>query len=107
MNISYKKHINVYENGRIEFLMINFDFFDGNDLLAKYFRADYNMIANTKLDGIYYTIIKLYLENTEYNLVWHEDIGNYLYSIQQDKVTLDLLENRLKSIIIKINKQFN
>lgn len=107
MSISYKKHINADENGRVEFLMINFDFFDGNDLLAKFFKEDYDMVPDTKLDGIYYNIIKLRLENTEYNLVWHEDVGNYLYSAQQDKETLDLLENRLQSIIIKINRILN
>lgn len=103
MSVSYRKYINTDENDRIEFLMINFDFFDGNDLLAKLFGENYDMVEDTKIDGIHYSIIKLYSESTEYNLVWHEDIGNYLYSTQQDNVTLDLLEYRLRSIVIKIN----
>ena len=105
MSISYKRHLNNDENDRVEFLMINFDYIDGNDLLAKYFNEVYGMVAETKLDGGYYSVIKLHLENTEYDLVWHEDIGNYLYSIQQDNATIDLLENRLKCIITKINEQ--
>ena len=50
MSISYKRHLNNDENDRVEFLMINFDYIDGNDLLAKYFNEVYGMVAETKLD---------------------------------------------------------
>ena len=35
MSIQVVKHINKDENNRIEYLFVNFDFFDGNDLVAK------------------------------------------------------------------------
>lgn len=107
MQIAYKKHINTEENNRVEFLLINYDYVDGNDILAKMFKEDYGMLSDVKIDGIYYSIIKLYSNDVEYDLIWHEDVGNYLYSLQQDEKTINELENRLKSIIAKINKRIS
>lgn len=43
MNIQAAKHINVDENNRIEYLFVNFDYLDGNDLIAKLFEKEYQM----------------------------------------------------------------
>lgn len=37
MQVTYKKHINVDNNNRVEFLLINWDYVDGGDYLAKIF----------------------------------------------------------------------
>lgn len=37
MSITVKKHINEDEGNRIEYLFVNFDYFDLNDLVAKIF----------------------------------------------------------------------
>lgn len=102
MSILYKKHYNA-ESNRVEYLFINFDYFDGNNLLSKLFAQEYNMEVSIKEDGIFYSITKLHAEDTEYVLVWHEDVGNYLYSVKQDESTLNLLEKRLKTIINRLN----
>lgn len=41
MSIQVVKHINKDENNRIEYLFVNFDFFDGNDLVAKILCEEY------------------------------------------------------------------
>ena len=107
MNISIKKHVNTDENNRVEFLLANYDYFDGNDLLSDLFHKKFGFKVGEKLDGIYYSIQKLYSEDTEYNLVWHEDVGNYIYSTQQDEKTLHQLEDRLKFIITDLNSLTN
>ena len=43
MSIQIVKHINKDENNRIEYLLVNFDFFAGNDLVAKIFCEEYQM----------------------------------------------------------------
>ena len=101
MNIQAAKHINVDENNRIEYLFVNFD---GNDLIAKFFEKEYQMISDEKVDGMFYSIIKLHKNLDEYDLIWHEDVGNYIFSVRQDKDTILVLEQRLKVIVDKLNE---
>ena len=52
MSIQVVKHINKDENNRIEYLLANFDFFDGNDLVAKILCEEYQMLSDEKIDGL-------------------------------------------------------
>ena len=104
MSIQVVKHINKAQNNRVEHLFINFDYFDGNDLVAKLFRQEYQMFSDEKKDGMYFSIIKLHKGSTEYDLIWHEDVGNYIFSVQQDERSIHELEQRLDVIVSKLNK---
>lgn len=104
MGITTVKHINKDENNRVEYLFVNFDYFDGNDLIAKLLCQKYQMISDPKIDGMFYSIIKLHQDSTEYDLVWHEDVGNYIFSIKQDENSLLELERRLEFIVSKLNE---
>lgn len=104
MHIRVIKYINKEENNRIEYLFDKFDYFDGNDLVAKIFCEKYQMLADKKIDGMYYSIIKLYKDSTEYDLIWHEDVGNYIFSLKQDEASIIELEQRLDFIVSKLNE---
>ena len=91
MNIQVAKHINADENNRIEYLFVNFE-------------KEYQMISDEKVDGVFYSIIKLHKNHEEYDLIWHEDVGNYIFSAKQDKDTILVLEQRLKVIVDKLNE---
>ena len=104
MSIQAVKHINEEESNRIEYLFVNYDFFDGNDLVAKIFCEEYQMLSDERIDGMYYSIIKLYKDSTEYDLIWHEDVGNYIFSLKQDEASIVELENRLEFIVCKLNE---
>lgn len=104
MSIHMVKHINKSENSRVEYLLVNFDYYDGNNLIAKLFYQEYQMLSDKKTDGIHYSIIKLHKDFTEYDLIWHEDVGNYIFSLKQDENSLLELEQRLEVIIDKLNK---
>ncbi len=104
MNIQIVKHINKEQNNRIEYLFMNFDYFDGNELVAKLFCQEYKMLSDKKIDGMYYSIIKLHKDSTEYDLIWHEDVGNYIFSFKQDEISITELEQRLDVIVSKLNK---
>ena len=58
MQVTYKKHINVDNNNRVEFLLINWDYVDGGDYLAKIFCKEFGMSAEEKVDYIFFSIIK-------------------------------------------------
>lgn len=103
MNIRLVKYINKHERDRIEFQFVNFDYIDGNELVAKLFGQKFEMIMAEKIDGIWYSIIKLRKGCTQYDLIWHEDVGNYIYSVQQDDDSIITLEHRLEVIVNELN----
>ena len=105
MRVTYKKIINENKNNRIEFGINNFDYEDGIDYLAKIFCEKYDMIAEEKIDYIYFSVIKLHEGDINYELLWHEDIGNIVYAIEQDENTQKTLEKRLMVVLDDLNKR--
>ena len=101
--VIYKKVINENKENRTEFWLINFDYEDGNDYLAKIFNKEFNMKVEEKKDYIWFSIIKLCKKNTCYELLWHEDIGNIIYSLEQDEGTVNELELRLQKVLDILN----
>ena len=101
--VIYKKVINENKENRTEFLLINFDYEDGNDYLAKIFNKEFNMKVEEKKDYIWFSIIKLCEKNTCYELLWHEDIGNIIYSLEQDEDIVNELELRLQKVLDILN----
>ena len=101
--VIYKKVINENKENRTEFLLINFDYEDGNDYLAKIFNKEFNMRVEEKKDYIWFSIIKLCEKNTCYELLWHEDIGNIIFSLEQDEDTVNELELRLQKVLDVVN----
>ena len=101
--VIYKKVINENKENRTEFLLINFDYEDGNDYLAKIFNKEFNMKVEEKKDYIWFSVIKLCKKNTCYELLWHEDIGNIIYSLEQDEDTVNELELRLQKVLDVVN----
>ena len=101
--VIYKKVINENKENRTEFLLINFDYEDGNDYLAKIFNKEFNMKVEEKKDYIWFNIIELCEKNTCYELLWHEDIGNIIYSLEQDEDTVNELELRLQKVLDVLN----
>ena len=101
--VMYKKVINENKENRTEFLLINFDYEDGNDYLAKIFNKEFNMRVEEKKDYIWFSIIKLCEKNTCYELLWHEDIGNIIYSLEQDEDIVNELELRLQKVLDVLN----
>lgn len=105
MEVTYKKHINVDKNNRVEFLLINWDYEDGGDYLAQIFCKEFGMSAEEKVDYIYFSVIKLYLDKVTYELLWHEDFGNMIYSTEQEEAVVDTLEQRLKVALSVLNEK--
>ncbi len=77
MSIQVVKHVNKEQNNRAEYLFVNFDYFDGNDLVAKLFGQEYQMLSDKKIDGMYYSIIKLHKDSTKYDFL--KSRSNYTY----------------------------
>ena len=105
IELTYKKHINVDKENRTEFLFVNWDYEDGSDYLAKIFCKEFGMSAEEKVDYIYFSVIKLHLDKITYELLWHEDFGNMIYSIEQEEQVVDMLERRVKVVLSILNEK--
>lgn len=106
MNIRLSREVNTNQGNRVEYWFNNFDFVDGGAYIAGILKQDYGMRVTEEIDGIWYTITRMRDDACEYNLVWHEDIGNYIYSTQQDEQTLQELETRVHAVAEKLNQRF-
>ncbi|MEA4922007.1 MAG: hypothetical protein VB031_01420 [Eubacteriaceae bacterium] len=107
MKIEYKRHINKDEYNRIEFLFVNYDYHDGNELICRILEKYFDMKYKIKVDevsGIWFSIIRAYDSNDEYELVWHEDVGNYMFSKDQSDEANDRLERRLDIVVEELNR---
>lgn len=107
MVITYKQYINIDKDNRVEFLLVNYDYIDGNEYLAKIFEEEYGFSVDEKIDGWWYNVIRIHLHNSTYELVWHEDTGNELYSICQSKEENEILQERLEKVLAILNSRLN
>ena len=105
MEITYKQHINTDKDNRVEFLLVNYDYIDGNEYLAKLFKGEYGFVVDEKIDGWWYSIIRIHLDNSAYELVWHEDTGNEIYSLDQSKEENQNLQKRLDKVLSILNSR--
>lgn len=103
--VSYTTHINENKGNRVEFWITNFDYADGSEYIAKLFCEEYGMQMGDKLEGIYFSIIRIYSNTEIYEVLWDEDIGNSVYSIKEDEASINELERRLNYILEKLNKK--
>ena len=106
MNIVPYKYVNAHKDHAVEFWLTDYDFFDGNQYVAEVLAQDYGMRVTEEIDGIWYTITRMRDDACEYNVLWHEDIGNVVYTTQQDEQTLQELEARVHAVAEKLNQRF-
>ena len=45
-------------------------------------------------------------KNSCFESVWHEDVGNYIYSIKQDGESVVKLEKRLEQILAELKRRY-
>ena len=101
--ISYERYVNENKGNRVEFRLTNFDYYDGIDYLAKLFCEKYSMWADEKVEGIFFDFIILHSNDDEYVLMWHEDIGTLIYTLNQSICGTAQLEAQLSAVIQEIN----
>lgn len=106
MNIRLSREVNTNQGNRVEYWFNNFDFVDGGAYIAGILKQDYGMRVTEEIDGIWYTITRMRDGACEYNVLWHEDIGNVVYTTQQDEQTLQELEARVHAVAEKLNSRF-
>ena len=82
-----------------------YDYINGNDYLARLFQEEYGFIVDDKIDGWWYSIIHIHLSNSTYEMVWHEDTGNEIYSLCQTKEENEILQQRLEKILYILNNR--
>ncbi len=102
--MTYNRFFN-QEKNRIEYLFCNFDFYDGIDYLAKIFSEKYGFSVVDEIDGIWFRIIRMSLNDRMYELLWHEDTGNSMYCLEHADTVDEFLEKRISEVVAFINKR--
>jgi len=92
MSIRVAKHIDKEENNQVEFEFANYEYYNGNDLVAKILHEKYGVQVGEKAEGIFSSVIPLLIENHPYELVWHEDTGNSLCSEDQSEEAINRMQ---------------
>lgn len=104
MTISYRKFYNE-DKRRTEYIFVNYEYFDGNELLARIFQKKFSFKMCYTFDGIWYKILRICLDECVYELQWHEDVGNTIFSLEQSVKENELLEERLNVVIAEVNNR--
>lgn len=93
------------DKDRIEYLLVNFEYYDGNKLIAKEMCSKYGMKLAEEKEGLFYNIKRLVKEKEDFFLMWHEDVGNFAYSESQSREVNSELRKILEEIVRDLNKR--
>ena len=104
MKIRKNKYIDQQHN-RISFHLENFEYVDGGDLIAKLFQMEYGFQIGEKTPGIWSRRLRIYKGAQIYEIYWHEDLGNEIYSLDQTKETISRLEEQLDHVLAVLNSK--
>ena len=102
MKVSYTRFYNS-DMQRLEFLLVDYDYIDGNEKLAELFKTEYGYELIDSIDGIWFKTIRIATKDSFYELLWHEDTGNCIYCITQSEKENSLLEKRLQRVLKLLN----
>ena len=59
-----------------------------------------------QLEGIYFNTIRLKSKDAYYELLWHEDIGNVIYCLDENIESIEKLERRLGVVLEQLELLF-
>lgn len=104
MKVTYKQYYDA-DRQRIEFLLIDYDYINGNELIVELFKTEYGFETIKSFDGIWFKIIRIASDDSEYELLWHEDTGNSIYCVTQSEEGNRLLETRLQRVLELLNEK--
>lgn len=104
--MGYVEHKNT-DNGKIEFLFCKFDYIDGGDKIANIWKKKYSINVGEKKGGIWFFILPIADQDYNYKIVWHEDVGNYVYCEEQTEEANNRLEEMVQYAVNEINRQID
>ena len=104
MKVSFTKFYDEKDN-RIEYLLINYEYYDGNELIVRILTEEFGFIVVSQLDGIWFKKIRIKKNESIYELLWHEDLGNSIYSLIQTDYENKLLETLMNKVIDILNEK--
>lgn len=104
MKVTYKQYYDA-DKQRIEFLLIDYDYINGNELIVELFKTEYGFETIKSFDGIWFKIIRIASDDAVYELEWHEEYGNCIYCVTQSEEGNRLLETRLQRVLELLNEK--
>ena len=90
MDIQKNKYIDTQNDHRVSFQLKNFE---------------YGFQIGKKISGLWSSRLRISFGQTEYEIVWHEDFGNEIYSLDQSDGSVARLEKQLDHILSLLNSK--
>lgn len=99
--ISVVKHIS--NDNSIDFEFVGFELWDDYDALMDILTTHFNAKISEDVEGIYSRECMVEIDNIKFKLTYHEDTGNCLCPLQDDKSVANYLENLAQKILPYVN----
>lgn len=93
------------EKDEDEYYLVGLECFEDFDIISNALVNIYGVIVIEILDGIYSRIGKYEKDGDIFKLIYHEDVGNYVTSIEQTVEKNEKLRKMLENIIPNIEKE--
>ena len=78
---------------RIYYIFVGFELWEDFDTLANILLTQMDAKPLDQINGVYSRCSTFEIGNISFNLLYHEDIGNCLYSIHDSEAEINYLEN--------------
>jgi hypothetical protein len=92
------------EKGLIEFYLVGLECFEDFDKVLDVLVNVSKAKVIEKIDGIYSRIGRLEVKGIEFKLIYHEDVGTYLYVINQTPSSNNQLREILQYLVYVLEK---
>jgi len=103
VEVNYIEYVND-EKARTEFMLVNYDYIDGNEYLSKIISEEFRCEIGEIVDGIWFRILPIRIDGVDCEMLWHEDIGNEIYCVNQSVDNNLVLKRCLDSAIPRLNE---
>ncbi len=97
---------NIFAKKIIEFHFVDYDYHDGNLLSLEILKEKFDVVVGEEFDGIWYVRNTVVYKDIKIIFMWHEDIGNYIYSERQDSEAIGVVEELLEVLVKELNRTF-
>ncbi|AJS58659.1 hypothetical protein [Paenibacillus sp. IHBB 10380] len=101
MGVRIAEVVNRFE--QLEFYLVELEYFDDFEIVLGVLKDDSCDIVDV-IEGIYSRIADCNKNGVEFNLVYHEDVGIYIYSKIQSEYHNQFIKDYIISIIPNIEK---
>jgi hypothetical protein len=94
-------------SNQLEFYLVGLENFDNFDVVIDLLKHEKQIEIIETVEGMYSRSLKFDIANDHFELIYHEDVGVYAFSLTQSDLLNNLLRDILQNIVSNIQQNFN